>query len=310
MILRDIELFKNINLVIIYLILLISFGCATSGDLEKINYDLNRLQKDNTFLKNEINNIKNNISGVVKEESFKAIKESQIETQMALSNLSKEIQTLSGRFEENKYFTEKSLKASAQEIELVKLQLTGIERQIKEINNRLNNLETQLQRQIKTIENSEKKADIEKTESEAKTPLSPQQNQITDAQTKYELAYNFFKDKKYKEARERFEAFIKEFPKHELSDNAHFWIGECYFNEKDYESAIIAYETFIKKYPKSKKIPSAIFKQAKAFIEIGDKKTGKTLFEYLIDKYPDSKEAGVAKKEIDSLKITPAKKKK
>jgi|YelNatPaOPRAMG01_1025707.scaffolds.fasta_scaffold01561_22 tol-pal system protein YbgF len=297
-----------------YLILIILaftiYSCATSGDLEKVNYDINRLQKENTLLKNEINNIKNNISGVVKEESFKAIKESQVETQLSLSNLSKEIQNLIGRFEENKYFTEKSLKTSSQELDFIKLQITALERQIKDINNKLNNLETQLQSQSKAIEDAEKKPDTEKKEAETKSPSPPQQSQIKDLQAKYDLAYNTFKEKKYKQAREYFEAFIKEFPKHELCENAHFWIAECYFNEKDYESAIIAYETFIKKYPNSKKVPSALLKQGKAFIEIGDKKTGKTLLEYLVDKYPESKEAELAKKNIEALKTTPAKKKK
>jgi TolA-binding protein len=67
----------------------------------------------------------------------------------------------------------------------------------------------------------------------------------------YEAAYNAFKNKRYREAREKFEAFVKQSPKDELADNAHFWIGETYYGEKDFEGAILAYETFLKKYPNS-----------------------------------------------------------
>ena len=49
-----------------------------------------------------------------------------------------------------------------------------------------------------------------------------------DSMQQYEEAYTAFKNKHYRESREKFEGFIKAFPGDELSENAHFWIAETY----------------------------------------------------------------------------------
>ena len=124
----------------------------------------------------------------------------------------------------------------------------------------------------------------------------------------YESAYNAFKAKKYREAREKFSAFVKKFPKDALAGNAHFWTGESYYAEKDFENAILAYETVIKSYPQNVKIPGALYKQGLSFMELGDKKTAKVIFEKLIEKYPDSPEAAQAKKKKAEIDKKPPKK--
>ena len=142
-------------------------------------------------------------------------------------------------------------------------------------------------------------------------PDTSQENTgVQDKSTKsYDTALQAFKDKKYKESREKFEAFIKDYPKSELTDNAQFWIAETYYAEKNYEDAILAYETLLKKYPDSKKTSGAMLKQAFAFIEIGDAKTGKIILKKLVEKYPDSKDAELARKKIAELDKKKSKKK-
>ena len=164
-------------------------------------------------------------------------------------------------------------------------------------------------------ENLQKSRRQEKKSEEPQKEIPPKEEQTvkpaaSDKLAKYETAYSAFKNKRYKESREKFEAFIKEFPKDELADNAHFWIAETYYNEKDFEGAILAYETFLKKYPNSKKAPAGLLKQGLSFIEIGDKKTGKVILEQLIERYPKSKEAELAKKSIEDLNKKTVKKKK
>jgi len=39
-----------------------------------------------------------------------------------------------------------------------------------------------------------------------------------------------------------FVEFIKRFPKHDLADNAQYWIGEGYYAQKKYEPALTAYQ--------------------------------------------------------------------
>ena len=269
------------------------FSCATTENLDLLRQETAQLRKESLTMKNELTILKEKTTGVAREDSFNVVRQSQAEIQSTLSNISRDIQVLNGRFDENKYFTEKALKDSAAEMDIIKVQITSLEGQIKNIKERLNALESHTEQQ--------------------KEP--PPQKQLTETEKKieepeYEAAYNAFKDKKYKEARKKFEVFIKKFPKDELADNAQFWIAETCYGEKDFEGAILAYETLLKKYPSSKKAPAALLKQGLSFIKMGDKKTGKVILEQLIERYPDSKEAGIAKKNIEDTKKKNGKKKK
>lgn len=247
-----------------------------------------------------MNSLKERTANIAKEDSFTALRESQAETTARLSEISKEIQELRGRFEENKYFFEKTLKDSTVEKNLIRTQIAGIEAEVKLLRDRLASLEGQL----KTVEPPKETANTSAvlSASAEKEEQAAEDKDTTEDTTKaYETAYQTFKDKKYKEAREKFDAFIKNHPKGDLTDNAQFWIAETYNAEKDYESAILAYETLLKKYPASDKTNGALLKQGFAFIELGDKKTAKIILEKLIEKSPDSREAELAKKKIADI---------
>jgi tol-pal system protein YbgF len=270
-------------------------------DLDLLRDDVNKLQKDSFLIKNELTSLKEKTAGVATEESFNVVRQSQAEMQSLLSNVSRDIQVLSGRFDENKYFIEKSIKDSASEIDLLKTQMTSLENRMKELKDRLNSLEAKMKQQETTKE---------QTKESEKMTEEPQKEipALLSDKTKYEAAETAYKNKKYKEAREKFDAFIKEFPKDKRTDSAQFWIAETYYGEKDFEGAIDAYETLLKKYPNSQKAPAALLKQGFSFIEIGDKKTGKVILEQLIEKYPNSKEAGEAKKKIEEIEKKTSKK--
>jgi tol-pal system protein YbgF len=288
-------------------------ACATTQDVNLVSQDVNRIHRDYLTVKTEIDKLKEKTVGIVREDSFNALRQSQAEIQSSLTNLGRDVHTISGRFEENKYFIEKTLKNSVQEIDLIKLQITTLESQIKEIKEKLNVLEAQVVHQQKESlkeksKEDEKKyvkteKDIPKQEEQPVKPSVPD-----DKKAKYDEAYNTFQNKKYKEARDKFEGFIKEYPEDTLTDNAYFWIAETYYGENDFEGAILAYETFLKKFPKSAKVPAALLKQGLAFVEIGDKKIGKLILEQVIEKYSDSREAELAKKNVEKLKQNSKKK--
>jgi len=284
----------------LFLLLFVS-ACATSGDFELLRQDVNNLKRESFETKKEIDSLKEKTVGTVKEDSFTAVRESQAEISSRLSEIAQGLQELRGRFEENKYFFEKTLKDSASERELLKSQITGIENQIKTFKDKFAAIESQMKAQELSNEQPvSAKTDSGQTDkSEQKQDKVIAKKDTPDDKTKaYESAYQAFKDKKYKEAREKFEAFIKDYPKNELTDNAQFWIAETYYSEKDYEGAILAYETLLKKYPESEKTSGALLKQGLAFIDIGDKKTGRIILQKLIEKFPDSKDAELAKKKL------------
>ncbi|MEW6108001.1 MAG: tol-pal system protein YbgF [Nitrospirota bacterium] len=287
------------------LLLLFVSACVTSADFERLRQDVNGLKRETYDAKKDIDALKEKSAVAVKEDSFSAVRESQAQMNMRLSEISMSLQELRGRFEENKYFLEKSLKDSAIERDVIRAQIANIENQMKLLSEKLMPADAQGKIQEPPKEPASSGADSVQPE---KTEQATDKKE--DDRTKaYETAYQAFKDKKFKEARESFGSFIKNFPKNELTDNAQFWIAETYYSENDYEGAILAYETLLKKYPDSEKTSGALLKQGFAFIEIGDKKTGKIILERLAEKFPDSKETEYAKKKLAEIDKKPVKKK-
>ncbi len=283
-------------------------------DIETLKADVSRLQGDNVNLKSELDKFKEkSTAGITGEESFNTIRQSQAEIQTEISSVTKESQILSGKFEENKDYTEKKLRDTSLELDLLRAQLAAVENQFKETKNKMNAFDDRSRRQEPSKEQpkqTEKKPEEVKKEpapAEAQ-PAKPAATTSGSSKAKYDAALKIYNGKKYKEAREKFEAFIKEFPKDQLAENAYFWISETYYSEKDFEGAIVAYESLLKKYPKGQKTPTALYKQALSFIEIGDKKSGKVILEQLIEKYPKSQEAEKAKIKLQELEKQPAKK--
>lgn len=270
-------------------------GCVTTADFELLKADINQLKKESfdsrketSEIKAGLADIKEKMEGAVKEESFNAIRESGASLRSEVSGLSKDLQTLTGRFDENKYFVNKTLKDTSAEIDLLHSQVNTLEMHVKE-------LQTKLFPRPGIELKAEGKTEAKKETEEVKTPETKDPAKI------YKAAYNDFKDKKYKEAREKFEAFLKEFPKDKLAGNAQFWIGETYYAEEDYAGAIVEYDALLKNYPDSEKSTAALLKQGYSFIEMGDKKPGKEILKQLIERYPKSKEAELAKKKLEKL---------
>ena len=276
--------------------LLLSQGCVSTSDFEAMKADVNQLKKDSYDLKRETGAIKQQMSGAAKEESFSAIRESQSSLYSQVQDISKDLQVLQGRFDESKFFMDKSVKDNSIEVELLRSQINKLDTRTKELSEKLAKLS-------EAAPPPQKPAEGEETTEKAPQQAKPESDPIKT----YEAAYNSFRGKHYKEAREAFNAFIKKYPNDSLIGNAYFWLGESYYAEKDYENAILSYETLIKTYPRNEKIPGALLKQGLSFVEIGDKKTAKVIFEKLIEKYPDSREAEIAKKKKAEIDRKPRK---
>lgn len=289
--------YSNLGLFLLSLFLLC--GCASTSDLDSMRAEINQLKRESFELKKETAEIRKQASSSVREDSFSAVRESQASLLSQVNEQSRELQVLSGRFDEYKFFMDKAMKEGAAEREVLRAQINALELRVKELSEKV----------ARTVEAKpppqEQKPADEESEEEAVEPKKPEESPATAV---YESAYAAFKGKKYKDAREKFSAFIKKFPKDSLAGNAHFWIGESYYAEKDFENAILSYESVIKGFPQNVKIPVALYKQGLAFMELGDKKTAKVIFEKLVEKFPDSPEAAQAKKKKAEIDKKPVKK--
>ncbi len=124
---------------------------------------------------------------------------------------------------------------------------------------------------------------------------------MPDPEELYNSAYSKLNKKDFQGARKEFREFLELFSQTEYSDNAQFWIGECYYREKRYEEAILEFEEVIKKFPQGNKLPDALLKQAFSFIALNDANSAKLLLQKIIDRYPTSAQAEIAKNKLKSL---------
>jgi tol-pal system protein YbgF len=268
-------------------------ACASTQETDIMRADINDLKVSSYEMKKELAALKKSIEGMGMDESLSALREAQAGIFTQLQDMQKDIQFLRGRLDENKYFTEKTLKQDESEIELIKAQLDKLDTGSKELALKLAAIESALNELKKSQPEAEAGGQPTAEAAGEKAPSTPEKE--------YDSAYGLYKEKKYKEARDALSAFIKNFPDHELAGNAQFWIAETYYADRDFENAILSYEDVIKKYKTNRKVPAAFLKQAFAFVEIGDKKAAKGILKELIGKYPGTEEAKSAEAKLKEL---------
>jgi len=315
---------------------LLLFGCATSEDVRILDEDirqfqseLNRIRKEEGTLRRELNALRGELAPVQKksQDDISLLRtETQTETQklqsvqsdllLRIETLQSEMRILSTGVEEYKDF----LKRPSKEIDRLKGDVEtrlrileerwkGLEdkdkaadQRIKEIGDRLKGLESKVtELASKLSEFASKLAEAEKAAASKEPPVEVK-GVSTGVGDLYKDAYETLQKGDLEAARRKFEAFLKQYPNTELSDNAQFWVGETYYLRKDFEKAILEYEKAIAKYPEGDKIPAALFKQALAFLELGDKTNARSLLKRVIERYPHSEQAEMAKKRLEGIK--------
>lgn len=134
-----------------------------------------------------------------------------------------------------------------------------------------------------------------------KSPAMAEKNE--DAMVKeYKDAYELYKDKKYAKALIAFSSFIEKYPDTVLTDNAYYWMADCYYSQKEYALSIDGFMKVLKKFPNESKAPEAMLKIAMAYKELGEKKDSDAQLKELILKFPVSRAAYAAKSMVESNK--------
>lgn len=295
------------------------YGCATTGDVRILDKDIQRLDSQLSQIKKEKDSIKKEMEAIRTElTAFKKETETnhsslQAENQKTLADLflrletlQSEMRTLSTGVEEYKEFLKTPSRDISRIKEDVEVRLRILEERgktfeernrffderLKEMEDRLKGLDAKL---------TSKLTDMEKSTPAKEPPVEPK-GPSTTAGNLYKDAYETFQKGDLDGGRRKFEAFLKQYPNMELSDNAQFWIGETYFLKKDFEKAILEYEKVIVKYPEGDKVSSALLKQGLAFWELGDKTHARNLLKRVIDRFPQTEQAEIAKKKLEAIK--------
>jgi len=282
---------KRITIVFLSVVFFVCIvGCATNKDLRAVNLRLsskiNSLEKDLSQLKSEYEKLREGIGEV--EKDTKNLRKTQADSGADFSDLATQIRHVRGEVE-----------TLGNELKNLRTDMTGsdtagIRQKYDDISFRINYIENYLGLGKKPV-SEEKKPAVKRKE---KTSLK----KAVDKDNAYSEAYKLFKEGSYESARNRFQEFVKIFPDTEYSDNAQFWIAECYYFETNYEKAILEYEKVIKDYPKGNKVPNALLKQSLSFLKLGDKSSAKLLLQRVIKEYPNTSPARIARGKLASIK--------
>ncbi|NWF56008.1 MAG: tol-pal system protein YbgF [Syntrophaceae bacterium] len=311
-------------------------GCATQKDLDAVQRDSNSLTKEflglqrNLYdLNAELKEVSSKLdsldkrtanlqrdvgamSGEMKskvgllekemESSSQPMRRYQADLGARLDKLQLEVQNLTGRFEESKYFAEKTFGATKN----YQTRLEELEKRVADLNKSLESMERKMAAPLKPAEEERGPAvgpSPEATpEPPAKKPeIAPKPAVAAGPDEAYKKAYDLYSKGRIDEAQKEFKKFLEAYPKSKYVENSHFWLGECYFSQKKYEDAILEYDEVIKKFPKGNKVPDALYRQGMAFLEMKDTTNAKLILKEVLRRFPQSDQANRARKKLQEI---------
>lgn len=102
-------------------------------------------------------------------------------------------------------------------------------------------------------------------------------------------------------ARNGFQEYLKSSPDTSLSDNALYWLAECFYQQRKFKLAAENFQKVIDNYPTGNKVPAATLKLGYSYFNIHDYDTSLSILKGLIAQYPKSEEVPLANKMVDKI---------
>ncbi|MEJ2637433.1 MAG: tetratricopeptide repeat protein [Calditrichia bacterium] len=167
-------------------------------------------------------------------------------------------------------------------------QIDGLKKDLKKKDMEIADLKAQLM--MKEESSAQKSVEQDRTYGfTSKTPAGSagDENASQGYKSEYERGLALFNNHQYPQALSVFEQLLAEDTNNDYSDNAQYWMGECYYAMGRYHEAIMAFEkVFTFRY--SNKNDYAQFKIGQSYFMLGDKQRARQEFQQLLDNYPKS----------------------
>ncbi len=119
-------------------------------------------------------------------------------------------------------------------------------------------------------------------------PEAPPLRPAGTPKEQYDLATSLLlNDQNFTGAERALKSFIADHPKHGLTGNAHYWLGETYYVRKDFKRAAFTFADGYQRFPKSNKAPDNLLKLGMALGQLGQAKQACTAFRRLLTNFPN-----------------------
>jgi tol-pal system protein YbgF len=120
----------------------------------------------------------------------------------------------------------------------------------------------------------------------------------------YRSAYEDYMRGNYDLARDGFAEYMRRWSDTELTDNALYWIGECYDAQEKPQEALDTFSKVLEDYPNSDKAAAAQLKKGLIYLKMGDQGQGVVNLQYVVYEHPGTREADLAREQLRSLGLT------
>jgi tol-pal system protein YbgF len=107
----------------------------------------------------------------------------------------------------------------------------------------------------------------------------------------YNYAFGLLREGAYDRAAAGFEAFIEQHPKHALTGNAQYWLGETHYVQGDFERAAVVFLEGYRGFPDSSKAPDNLLKLGLSMAQLNKAREACAAFTRISGEYPKASDA-------------------
>ena len=140
-------------------------------------------------------------------------------------------------------------------------------------------------------EGSEEPVEVSGPADEAPPQASGLKAKLDPTASLYEKGKASFDQGQVAESRRIFETLHRQYPRHDLADNALYWIGEGYYAQAQWLTAAQAFLRVAREYPRGNKVPDAMLKMALCYRKLGDDHGADDVLKQLTRLYPGTEAA-------------------
>ncbi len=132
-------------------------------------------------------------------------------------------------------------------------------------------------------------------------PVAADPEAADQATALYRRGLAALKSREYDAAVGALREMVTRYPRHDLADNAQYWLGEAYYDQKDYARALAEFRSTVTAYPRGNKVADALLKVGFAYQALGEPAKAKATLEQVVNLYPGTTTAGLAAGRLESL---------
>jgi tol-pal system protein YbgF len=262
-------------------------GCASTGDVERLQSQVAELQEEiaglkrTTAAKEEVQNVNTRIA-----EQTEQLLRSNATLVAKVDQMEERLQNTQGTIEQTNY-----------RIDRIAQQLTQFERDLGMIRSRVESA-TPADPAGAPMSEITVPAPVVSTTTPVEPPVAAGNPRET-----YDAAYVDYQRGNYDLAVAGFRDFLQQSPNSDLADNASYWIGESLFSQQKYREAISQFDSVVTQYPRSDKVPGALLKKGFSYLNLNERAQGIVQLQYVVHEHPTSSEAALARQRLRQLGI-------